>query len=335
MPRTPPILATLVVPGLLAISACDLTWTPDDKIYAPPPATQITVDGFGIDDVVDVLADGGFPITITRTITNAGSVAVPAGYEVTEKVERLRFTAINPTFYAWQKVPDPRFTVLECTTTGPALAPGQSADISFTFPSPECRAPQGRPTPPGFDCGMHLETLTADAAGIVTEISEGNNDTEHFFFVPSRQGRLNMTHTVDPGGDPNIDVIPAPRPPSARIAAFNYGNVPSVARPHAVRFFFAGAPGGFILNGISPVNGRLSGAVGRLSIGPNPVVFPPPAAPQTVTFDITFDPTFLGPENAPPFHAEALDSKVTAISTDGCQIRQRRLRTTLLFEARP
>ena len=56
----------------------DLTWV-GPKSYFPPPADQIVLAGFGINAVVDVLASGDLPITITRDIKNVGNRTVPAG----------------------------------------------------------------------------------------------------------------------------------------------------------------------------------------------------------------------------------------------------------------
>lgn len=305
------------------LSGCsNLAWTPDPKVYAPPPASQIDVDGYGIDAPVDILASGQLPITITRTLTNVGSLNVPAGYTVTETVQRLKFQAINPTVWEWVEVADPQFTYFTCTATGPALAPGQQADVSFTFPGPDCVGPPPPANPLLLDCGLYKETLVTDAGATIVESDESDNDTEHYFFVPSSQGRLNMTATPNPTNDPNIDVVPAPRPPTVQIDAKQYpapGPVPVTA--WRVNIFSVPATAGWIVNGIAPV--AKPGALGNL-VPPMQIIDPAPAAPRTVRYIVDIDPT----------RAEALetvDSKVTAITTDGCQIRQRSLRTKVFW----
>jgi hypothetical protein len=305
------------------LSGCaNLSWTPDPKTYLPAPASQIDVEGFGIDAPVDILTSGQLPITITRTLTNAGSVAIPAGYTVTETVQRMKFQAINPTSWEWVEVGDPQYVYFACTTTGPALAPGQQADISFTFPGPNCVGPPPPANPSILDCGLYKETLAADVGTAILESDEGDNETEHFFYVPSSQGRLNMVATPNPTNDPNIDVVPVPRPPTVQIDAKQYPP-PGPVTVTAWRVDISSAPptAGWIVNGIAPV--VKTGAVGNL-IPPMQIIDPAPAAPRSVSYTVDIDPT----------RAEAIetvDSKVTAITTDGCQIRQRSLRTKVFW----
>jgi hypothetical protein len=312
----------------LGLAACNLAWTPDRKDYLPPPVNRIDVDDFGVDAPVDILATGQLPVTVTRKLTNTGSFPVRAGYSVTETVRRLRFQAINPVSYQWVEVADPAFTYFTCTAPGPALAPGATADVTFTFPGPNCVGPPGQPTPAVLDCGLYKETLVVDAGTDVSETDEGDNETEHFFFIPSSQGRLNMMRTPDPGGDPNIDVV-GPPPRTAVINIFKYPPGPTMVVAHNVRITSAPPTAGWIVNGISPRNGARSGAVGRL-VPMVQFVDPAPAPPRTVDYRVTFNRVVYVPPH--PIASEILDSKVTAITTDGCQIRQRSLRTTVRFE---
>lgn len=311
------------------LAACNLAWTPDRKEYLPPPVDRIDVDGFGVDAPVDILGTGQLPITITRKLTNTGSFPIRAGYTVTETVKRLRFRAINPVSYQWIEVPDPAFTYFTCTAPGPALAPGATADVSFTFPGPNCVGRSGQPTPAVLDCGLYKETLVVDAGTDVGETDEGDNETEHFFFIPSSQGRLNMVRTPDPGADPNIDVV-GPRPPTAVININRYPPGPTTVVAHNVVITSAPPTAGWIVNGISPRNGARSGAVGNL-VPPVRFVDPAPAPPRSVDYRVTFTPVTFDPPH--PIESEILDSKLTAITTDGCQIRQRSLRTTVRFES--
>ncbi len=314
--RTP-----LVIIAALFLAACNLAWTDDPKTYLPAPADQIEVEGFGIDAPVDILASGALPITITRTLTNTGALAVSAGYTVTETVERMKFEAVNPTRWEWVEVPaDPRFIYFTCTTTGPALAPGQEVDITFTFPGPDCVGPPPPANPSVLDCGLYKETLVTDAGLTVGETDEGDNETEHFFYVPSSQGRLNMRAVPDPDNDPHIDVFPAPRPPQVAIDAKEYAGITTV-RAWSVEITSVPPTAGWIVNGISPVTAIK--AEGEL-VPMMQIIDPAPAPARVVDYEVTFDPD----------RAEAIEdinSKVTAITTDGCQIRQRFLKTTVAW----
>jgi hypothetical protein len=177
---------------------------------------------------------------------------------------------------------------------------------------------------------MYQETLTIDAGGDVTENTESDNAATHFFFVPSTLPRLNLSVALNPTGDANQTIVPVQR---VEVAAFNYPGAAQTIVTHAATIDTAPAGGGWIYNGISPVAGRLSGATAVLVPAP-PVTVAPPGAATNATYQVTFDPTFVGPNEtgSGPFYAEALDSKVTAIAFDGCQIRQESLLLQLLFE---
>jgi len=313
--------------GVLPLAACNLAWE-GDKGYAPPPTGTVAVDGFGINDDVDIIG-GALPVTVTRNVTNTGTLPVSAGYDVTEEVELLVFSRTAGAA-GWSSGPPATHLLYSCTQPGPALGPGESAAVSFTFPGPLCTAAPTAPPAGALACGMYQETLTIDAGGDVTEDSESDNAATHFFFVPSALPRLNLTVALNPNGDPNQTVVPVQR---VQVAAFAYpaGAAPVVT--HAATVDTAPAGGGWIYDGISPVAGRLSGATAALVPAP-PLVVAPPGAATNVTYRVTFDPTFVGPNEtgSGPYYVETLDSKVTAIAFDGCQIRQESLLLQLLFE---
>lgn len=62
----------------------------------------------------------------------------------------------------------------------------------------------------------------------------------------------------------------------------------------------------------------------------------PPGGLRDVNYDITIDPTFIGPQivERGPFYESVLDTKMTAISTDACLIRQESSLVTVLHEER-
>lgn len=328
-------LQRLVVIALLLLTGgCNLMWK-GDKAYFPAPSQQVLVTGFGVNDKVDVLASGVLPIVIARQITNTGQAAVPAGYIVTETVEQLVFSRTAGSA-GWSSGPPATHLLFTCGQLGPALNPGQSVTIQFAFPGPLCTANPPPPAPPRtvLDCGMYKETLVVDAGGDVFERNEFDNEAKHFFFVPSSQPRLNLNVTLNPNNDPMVHIVPVRR---VQIPAFNYVNTPTTVRTHTAVINSNPAGGGWIYNGITPVVGPLSGATGVLTPTPVVTVLPGTAASTTVNYDVTFDPMFLGPDitGSGLYYVENLDSKVTAISTDGCQIRQKSLLVQVLFEERP
>jgi hypothetical protein len=313
--------------GLLPLAACNLAWE-GDKGYAPPPAATVAVGGFGINDDVDIIG-GALPITVTRNVTNTGALPVAAGYDITEEVELLVFSRTAGAA-GWSSGPPATHLLYSCTQPGPALDPGDSVAVSFTFPGPGCTAAPTAPPAGALACGMYQETLTIDAGGDVAGDSAADNAATHFFFVPSALPRLNLSVTPNPNADPNQTVVPVQR---VQVAAFAYPAGVGPVVTHAATIDSAPAGGGWIYNGLSPVAGRLSGAVATLVPAP-PITVAPPGAATNATYQVTFNPAFVGPNEtgSGPYYVETLDSKITAIAFDGCQIRQESLLLQLLFE---
>ncbi|MGE0120809.1 MAG: hypothetical protein AB7S71_19955 [Dongiaceae bacterium] len=313
--------------GLLPLAACNLAWE-GDKGYAPPPASTVAVSGFGINDEVDVIG-GALPITVTRNIANTGALPVAAGYDVTEAVELLVFSRTAGAA-GWSSGPPATHLLYSCTQPGPALGPGDSAAVSFTFPGPDCTAGPTAPPAGALACGMYQETLTIDAGGDVAGDSAADNAATHFFFVPSALPRLNLSVTLDPTNDPNQAIVPVQQ---VQVAAFAYPAGVQTVVTHAATIDSAPAGGGWIYDGLSPVVGRLSGATAVLVPAP-PITVAPPGAPTNATYQVTFNAQFVGPNEtgSGPYYVETLDGNVTAIAFDGCQIRDQDLLLQLLFE---
>ena len=320
----------------------DGDWLGDDKSYSPASVETLLLPGFGINQDVDVLGSGALPITITREIVNSGTAVLNAGYPVTETVEQMVFVRV-PGSAGWTPGPTATHTLFTCTQPGPTLQPGESADVIFTFPGPLCTFNPTLPILPlgPLSCGMYKETLVIDDGDTVDEGATGelNNEAEHFFFVPTSSPQLNMNVTLNPIPDGNISIVPVRR---VIIPAFNYPPPPAgmlTTTSHRVTISTNPPGGGYSVHGRTVVNGSPNFApdVGNLIPPPILVVAPGVMAPTVVNYVINFDPAYIGPNitGSGPYYAEGFDNKVTAISTDGCLIRQKTLKTTVLHEERP
>ncbi len=304
-------VCTLALLAVLTATGCrhqaanpdgpNLTWD-GPKIYAPP-SVPLTVSGLGLNGTVDQLpGPAPMPVTISRVITNTGNQPVPAGYEVNETVELMQFVAIagSAGFVPNASVPP----ITNQTVLGSALAPGDSLAVSFTFTVPSC--------------GMYRETLTVDDSGIVAETNEGDNVGTHFFGVASTMA-MNITvvprtfslwHEVAGGPTgPPPGIVAAPAFPATTATFTITATAPGTAFHYNYRQ--------------APVNG-VHGAVSVLT-GPAPVLPPAPAVTGPIVINHRVSPvghnvpsvdilTDLGWERFVP--------KVTAISSDGCVIRQ-------------
>ncbi|TVO76939.1 hypothetical protein [Sedimenticola selenatireducens] len=323
----------------------DGAWLGPDKTYTPTPVDQLLLPGFGINQEVDVLGSGALPITINREIVNSGQATLSAGYPVTETVELMVFVRVAGSA-GWTPGPAATHTLFTCAQPGPELLPGESADISFTFPGPLCTPnPVVAMLPLGpLSCGMYKETLIIDDGNTVAEGATGelNNEAEHFFYVPSSAPQLNMNVVLNPVPDPNISIVPVRR---VVIPAFNYPPPAAgmlTTTSHQVTLSTNPAGGGYSVHGRSLVKGSPDFApdVGNLVppiVPPMLVVAPGTLLPTVINYNISFDPTYLGPNisGSGAYYAEGFDSKITAISTDGCMIRQKTLKATVLHEERP
>ncbi|NVO55885.1 hypothetical protein HW561_08805 [Rhodobacteraceae bacterium B1Z28] len=278
----------LIVFGVILVGSCaNLVWV-EPKVYMPG-STEIEVDGFGINGPVDILPRGTSAVTISHEITNAGSSAVPAGYQITETVVQWVFQR-NVTSVGWLEGDPATHTIAQLTQSGPALGPGESAVISFG------------PFPVG-SCGLFGETLELDTTNIVVESSNQDNEDEHLFFVPSNQ-IINITATTING-------------------ALFHKNGRTLT--HQFRINSGGAGNQWLYTGFSWIatEGSSADAVptptGRVPQGP---------APQLINMFVTpkdhkHSPLGFGP---------SVKGKVTAISTDGCVIKQKAVEVLIEHE---
>jgi hypothetical protein len=311
-----------VVHAQPAVSLADLAWV-GPKTYSSG-SIKIPFSGHGIlptGGVIDELPGGTGVVTITRMLTNAGTVPVPAGYTITETVVALNVVAGGGSFTFIPVVGPPVATL---TMSGPALAPHASVPIKFTIPVPKC--------------GLYEETLDADATDIVAETNKANNVAKHYFGLP---GAMRLQITVRPlnlpipnrevevwhgprGGIPNR-CRPYDRTIDPQVELFGLGP----ALTHAFRISRSNPATMFYFNYERiPQIGSLN-SVDQL-IGPAPVQ--PPAPPVVGPAPIIVQ-NRIGPtnciDNAPSTdittlnHAsEKFHAVVTAITADACFIRQ-------------
>lgn len=272
------------------------------KIYAPP-SVPLTVSGLGLNGSVDQLpGPAPMPVTISRVITNTGNQPVPAGYEINETVELMQFVAIagSAGFVPNASVP----AITDQTVLGSALAPGDSMAVSFTFTVPSC--------------GMYRETLTVDYSSAVAETNEGDNVGTHFFGVASTMAMnitvvprtFNLWHDVAGGPmGPPPGIVAAPAFPATTVQF----NITATAPGTTFHYNYRQAP----------VTG-VHGAVARL-VGPAPVLPPAPGVtgPIVVTYQVSpIDHNVPSVDIMTDLGWERFVPKVTAISSDGCVIRQ-------------
>jgi hypothetical protein len=254
---------------LVLFSACqpNLKWE-GEKVYSNA-TSRIYVEGLGIDDSVDILTPSAF--RITKAISNDGNGG-SGSYQVNESIEAMVFQAVAGNYgYA------PLGTiVVDTNLSGPAVAAGATDSIRFQLNQV-------------LPCGLYKETLTIDPANSVAEGNEGDNDTVHYFFVPSSQNFGLMKTEIVTGifhkdGQVNTTQFTI----TAGIDSVRYAHFSFVATEGSKAF----------------------------TVPPPPVTVMP-GAPLTInmfvegkghTFSSGFEPTVTG--------------KVTAISADGCIIRQ-------------
>jgi len=300
----------------------NLTWE-GKKVYEPASVERPFIEGFGLNDWVDVLPTGDLPIRFSRTITNTGTDAVAAGYIVRERLVHWIFQAVGGAA-GYVAGPDATHLIFECEQKGPALAPGESAMIEFEIPGTSCL--QMNPTLvalTALPCGLYQETLTIDIDDDVAETDEGDNESSHFFFIPS-EADIDIVVTFDPFNSPDISSGAAGE--AVAMAGLAPGSV-------AWRLTIEVTPPGtqYRIYGESPVVGPLAGDTGTL-IPATPTGF---LSGQTILdYALDTNPTYAGACNrfAPDAYEEDIGTKITVISEDGCAIRQRALPTVVWHE---
>ncbi len=275
----------------------NLSWD-GPKIYSTG-SVGVPLAGFGVNAMVDVLPGGPLPMTvgITKTLKNTGAAQAAAGYVVTDTVQAMRFAAVVGGTAGFLPVSGPPVAALR--SIGPALAAGDSTDASFGFTVNAC--------------GLYRETLSADVSGAVAESNEGDNRAEHWFLVPGTQ---TLGIAVAPNADVNLWHGPPPMPnftralPALPFTAYTF----TITAPPGTTFTYHYYQG--LINGVY-------GAVAKL-VGPAPSPTPV-AGPISIQLQLLSVKTHGVPTNdiLTDLGREQLSGKVTAITADGCFMRQR------------
>lgn len=283
------------------------------KTYSPTSGTSVGVNGFGINDVVEILppAPPAYPLTVTRDFGNDGAVNSPAGYRVSETVERL---VLRSTGTMIGFIPAPMPPVFAGTFIGPALAVGSTSSAVFTFPVPAC--------------GIYRETLRLDSTNAVAESNENDNIAVHHFFVP---GNMQVTITKTPNSATTFWHGPAGGPSWAT----------PIPGPSIIShtFVIAAATPGTTFHYNYPT-APVIGALGSVALftGPPPVM--PPAPPVAGPIAISLQITPNGHNDSPMTDIltetaqERFSMKVTAITSDACTVQQSAGQVTVVHPGR-
>jgi hypothetical protein len=228
---------------LLGYHALSLAQTPDvnwigQKTYRPSSIRSTHINGFGINATVDELPAGTGQIVVSKRVKNTTSVAVPAGYNIHEKIVKLGLRVVVGGSAGYV----PGAVIVDFDQSGPALSPNQTTPV--LIPS------QGVILLPQPSCGLYLETLTVMG-----------HSQRHFFYIPSN---MDVRIRVRPPGQQTIDHAAAPgqiatlivtrATPQTRYRLF-YNN-PVVGTMGSEGRLVAPRPSGAIWNGIARVTYR-------------------------------------------------------------------------------
>lgn len=139
-----------------------------EKTYSPQ-LDKIMVEQLGINDSVNIVPPQSF--MVQRNLENNGNANVNTPYVIRDRIQPLVFQAIVGN-YGFDTIPNT--TIYEETISGPQLASSAEDSISFGPIGP-------------LGCGMYKETITIDTLNTVDESNELDNQSVHYFFVPSTQ----------------------------------------------------------------------------------------------------------------------------------------------------
>ncbi|OUS02068.1 hypothetical protein A9Q86_05300 [Flavobacteriales bacterium 33_180_T64] len=162
------VLSFLSLTILLTLSCQPNLTGVGEKTYSQQ-LDKIMVEQLGINDSVDIVSPTAFEVR--RNLTNNGNADVNTAYVIRERIQPMVFKAIVGN-YGFDTIPNA--IIYEETISGPQLTTSQLDSIIF--------GPIGPLT-----CGMYKETISIDTLNTVSESNEFDNESIHYFFVPSTQ----------------------------------------------------------------------------------------------------------------------------------------------------
>ena len=142
------------------------------------------MDGFGIDDVVDVF-ETIEPFTIGQDFINKAGTS-EGNYFVNLTIRRMILRSFGIGAQAvtgWVSSNDPIYNVYSEDIVGPPLVFNESFRAEFDDIDPELDFVNLLSS----RCGLFEAILTVDNDGIIDEINEQDNQVIHYFFIPSDQ----------------------------------------------------------------------------------------------------------------------------------------------------
>ena len=293
-------------------------------------ASTLFVDGFGINDSVDLLISGAVPLTVQRTLLNQSRFPVAAGYTVQATLQAWNFLAVGGSAgYVPGELPGQQ--VFDCQTMAtPALLPGQSATISFILGGPGCPPA----TPIGaLSCGLYQESMTVLAPTVLSGLCTNTLDvTANNFLFVSEPNQIRIAAAYNPNGDPNTAVAPVND-------VWVFAALPGPVTTHTLNITTTSPTFSYFVRCKSPIIGPQAPTIGALV----PAIPQSPAPPALFTgnaafnYTVTVNPAYNGLPACNvigllPHYEEKVNTKLTAISTNGCAIAQETILATGLYE---
>lgn len=309
--------------------------------YVPPERDRLTLSNFALQSspsnrdslAVTRLDSGALPITFTQDLVNSGGGDLRAGYLLRMEV-LLTALALRGGEAVFEILDPARQTVFVCQRPGPAIPAGGNSTVSFAFPGPNCSQlnPAAPPNPPltKLPCGLYEARLSVDAGNLIDESSEGDNRVTQVFQVPHPIQSLDISTARNPLGNTRIATTAEVNAVEVRADV-----VPQPAVTHRHRVNAGPAGWAFVTRAPGPVVAAESG--NRLTVSPSTLGMPPEGVigPQYIDVLLETNAGFSGPltDSLRRAHVDRMVSGITAVTVDGCQIRQQSHTVEILHQA--
>lgn len=161
--------------------------------------------------------------------------------------------------------------------------------------------------------------LTIDADDVVAESNEADNVAIHYFQVPSTTQSLTINTVRNPTNNARVSLGPGPNGVEVLL---NAAPTPVGTHRHTIN----AAPAGSTFTARAPTSIVSRTAGDTLTVAPMPLGILPAGVPGPRVVDVmmTPNPTFVGPltDILRDAFVERIVSSLTAITTDGCLVRQ-------------